>query len=263
MWGDTAGLPYASKPQHARASGRPVRDCTGSPQCVEGRELRISHLYADRVDRCLVALNSHNPPGRPPTVSSRASRTANTSRRPDRHHAHGVQGIGVVDTDSENAIGYTSRGAVQAYVQFQQGMPEGIHRLQQWPVEVFQSIAPPPPQSSKPVMTHVERVAENLCELTPVLWKGRLCHMESIRPGSGGVRGDYYLLVKDAETGEVLTKFAIGYSPLSICSRRRLLRFASGLKTTTGTTSRCSSGFVNWDPQSSSRRRQHIFNSSV
>ena len=39
-------------------------------------------------------------------------------------------------------VRYTTKGKVQAYVQFQQSVPKGFERLGLWPVEVFDRIAP-------------------------------------------------------------------------------------------------------------------------
>ena len=52
----------------------------------------------------------------------------------------------MVDKDSAREISYTIAGDVKAYVQFQQDVPKGIHRLPHWPVEVFESIAPRSPK---------------------------------------------------------------------------------------------------------------------
>ena len=38
---------------------------------------------------------------------------------------------------------YTTKGKVQAYIQFKQPMPEGFQRLGLWPVDLFSRIAPP------------------------------------------------------------------------------------------------------------------------
>ena len=43
---------------------------------------------------------------------------------------------------SKEKIAYTTRGKVQAYVQFQQPVPEGFERLGAWPTALFSTIAP-------------------------------------------------------------------------------------------------------------------------
>ena len=39
-------------------------------------------------------------------------------------------------------VRYTTKGKVQAYVQYEQPVPKGFQRLGLWPVEVFDRIAP-------------------------------------------------------------------------------------------------------------------------
>ena len=41
------------------------------------------------------------------------------------------------------AVSYTTKGKVQAYVQFKQPMPAGFERLGRWPIELFSQMAPP------------------------------------------------------------------------------------------------------------------------
>jgi hypothetical protein len=43
-----------------------------------------------------------------------------------------------------DALSYTTKGKVQAYVQFKQPVPDGFERLGTWPVELFSHMAPPP-----------------------------------------------------------------------------------------------------------------------
>jgi len=41
------------------------------------------------------------------------------------------------------AVSFTTRGKVQAYVQFKQSVPEGFGRLGLWPIDLFSQMAPP------------------------------------------------------------------------------------------------------------------------
>lgn len=41
------------------------------------------------------------------------------------------------------ALSYTTKGKVQAYVQFKQDVPDGFERLGKWPVDLFSRMAPP------------------------------------------------------------------------------------------------------------------------
>jgi hypothetical protein len=44
---------------------------------------------------------------------------------------------------SSNHVTYTTKGEVQAYVQFKQSVPPGFKRLELWPVQLFNEMAPP------------------------------------------------------------------------------------------------------------------------
>lgn len=114
--------------------------------------------------------------------------------------------------DSVKDIAYTTKGAVQAYVQYRQETPPGFLRLDYWPVDVFAAILPPPAPDARPALRERTLVRRDLCEIAPVVWQGRLCHMECVRPASGGTSADYYLRLVDAASGEEMTRFAEGYS---------------------------------------------------
>lgn len=53
------------------------------------------------------------------------------------------------------AVTFSTKGKVQAYVQFRQAVPDGFERLGLWPVDVFEHIAPPKVDS--PVDVGVQR----------------------------------------------------------------------------------------------------------
>jgi len=44
---------------------------------------------------------------------------------------------------ASEAVSYTTKGKVLAYVQFKQPLPEGFERLARWPTELFSQMAPP------------------------------------------------------------------------------------------------------------------------
>ena len=46
-----------------------------------------------------------------------------------------------------DAVSYTAKGAVQAYLQFKSPLPEGFTRLGLWPADLYAQIAPPRPGS--------------------------------------------------------------------------------------------------------------------
>ena len=61
--------------------------------------------------------------------------------RPGRLHPRRLQPLH--PGPDADALTYTTKGKVQAYVQFKQPVPEGFKRLGQWPVELFSQMAPP------------------------------------------------------------------------------------------------------------------------
>ena len=212
-----------------------------------------------------------------------------------------------VDKDSAKDIGYTVSGATQAYVQFTQRVPKGFHRLGHWPVEVFNSILPPMPErrilpsAAKPqpsaslraersnlgqgdgseiaasfgdsllAMTDSggvsEVVSEDMCELSPFEWQGKLHHMECHRPGRGGKLEDYFLLIRDAETGEELARFAQGHGLASIhVQDGKVYAFASRWeeRNWNDVTLFKSSDLEHWEKKVViQQEKEHLFNSSV
>lgn len=121
----------------------------------------------------------------------------------------------MVEKETEGEIRYTTKGDVKCYVQFQQDVPPGFYRLGHFPTEAFQRILPPnlqPPSRFQ----EKELVRRGLCEIAPFVWKGRLYHLECERPGSGGEAKNYYLLIRDAESGRELARFGEGYGLASV-----------------------------------------------
>jgi hypothetical protein len=55
-----------------------------------------------------------------------------------------------------------------------------------------------------------------VCELDPFLWKGRLCHLECIRPGDYGRAEQPHLVIRDWGSGSELARFGSGYSLASV-----------------------------------------------
>ena len=216
-WGDTAGayvrVENASMPDVPDVI---FEECTmASPQCaLKGGNYGFHTYTRVKVDRCrLVTLNFSQPAGTP-TDGIIQSVQNGRYLHVDLHDttAMGYKVFGVaVDKESEDAIGYTTSGATQAYVQFQQEVPTGFHRLQQWPVDAFKTIAPPDPVIRRFELADRELVRRDMCEISGIEWQGRLLHMACVRPARGGAREEYYLELSDVETGEVLARFAHGY----------------------------------------------------
>ena len=51
--------------------------------------------------------------------------------------------------DDGKAVSYTTKGKVQAYVQFKQTVPEGFERINLWPVQLYDALAIPKPGTGK------------------------------------------------------------------------------------------------------------------
>ncbi len=215
-WGDTAGA-YA-RAENSAMPGRPditFQDCVMvGPQCALKAGNFGFHTYTYiSARRCLLAALNFSQPRGTPTDGVIQSVQNGRYLRVDLEDCTlvGYKVFGVmVDKQSEGEIIYTCRGDVKAYVQFQQQVPEGMFRLGWWPAELFAQLAPPHRRPDSPFVSR-ELVRENLCELTPVLWRGRLLHLECVRPGSGGKPEEHFLQFRDAETGQVICQFARGY----------------------------------------------------
>ncbi|MEW6755642.1 MAG: hypothetical protein AB1505_32395 [Candidatus Latescibacterota bacterium] len=218
-WGDTAAA-YVRIENPLMPEGVDVlfEDCTMvSPQCALKAGNYGFHTSSHiRVRGCrLVALNFSQPHGTPTEgiiQSVEHGRYLHVELEDSTLMGFKVFGSAVA-RDSAGQIRYTTRGAVQAYVQFTQEVPAGIHRLGHWPADLLQDLLPPSPPTlpERPALSHREVVRRDLCELTPLVWRERLCHLECVRPGSGGRREDYYLLLREAASGRELARFATGF----------------------------------------------------
>lgn len=220
-WGDTAAA-YV-RVENATMPAQPdavFEDCTlVSPQCALKSSNFGFHTYTHvKVTRCrLIALNFSQPHGTPTDgiiQSVQEGKLLHVDLEDSTLMGYKVFGV-MVQKETAGDIRYTTKGDVKAYVQFQQEVPPGIHRLPDWPVEVFQNLVPPAPQRPSKLRDK-ELVKRDLCELSPFVWRGRLGTMECIRPASGGTASDYYLLLKDAETDQELARCAEGYGLASL-----------------------------------------------
>jgi len=216
-WGDTAGAYVrVENPSKPETTDVVFEDCTMvSPQCaLKGGNYGFHTYMRVKLNRCrLVALNFSQPAGTPTDgiiQSVQNGKYLHVDLEDTTLMGYKVFGV-TVEKDTEKDIGYTTKGAVQAYVQFQQDVPEGFYRLQQWPVEVFQTIVFPQPAVHALKLTERELIRKDMCELSGVVWRERLCHMACVRPAGGGSIEDYYLELTDAETGGELARFAQGY----------------------------------------------------
>ncbi len=271
-WGDTSAA-YVRVENESMPELPDVRfeDCTMvSPQCALKASNFGFHTYTHAaIERCrLIVLNFSQPHGTPSNGIIQSVQNGNllhvdiTDCTLMGYKLFGV----IVDKASADSIDYTTHGDVKAYVQFQQELPKGFLRLPDWPVDVFNHLLPPDPRKPS-VFENEQLLKKDLCEISPFMWKGRLCHMESIRPGSGGVKSDYYLLLKDAETGEELARCAYGYGLASILVEdETVYLFASRWENGTWNDVTCieSKDLKHWDSRIVVKgENEGLFNSSV
>ncbi len=217
-WGDTAAA-YCRVENEAMLERPDIyfEDCTMvSPQCALKAGNYGFHTYTHvKATRCkLIVLNFSQPVGTPSDgiiLSMQNGKYLSLDLEDCTLMGYKVFGV-KVDKDSVGEIQFTTKGDVKAYVQFQQDLPKGFHRLNAWPTDIYSAVAPPPAPAPKSALKKEDAlVARDLCEVTPVIWKGRLCMMECVRPAQGGTRKDYCLLLRDVETGKELARFAEGY----------------------------------------------------
>ncbi len=232
-WGDTAGAYIRVENQKMPDSPDAIfEDCTlVGPQCALKSSNFGFHTYSHiQLSKCqLIALNFSQPAGTP-TDGIIQSVQEGKLLRVDLEDCNlmGYKVFGVIkNKDTVKQIAFTTKGDVKAYVQFQQEVPAGIHRMGGWPVEVFQSIVPKLPPIPT-IFAERQLVRKDLCEVTPFVWKGRLCQMECIRPASGGSGNDYYLVLRDVESGAEFARCGVGYGLASLLvNRDEILVFAS------------------------------------
>ncbi len=179
-----------------------------------------------------------------------------------------LMGYKVFGSGDDGKITYTTKNSVQAYIQFEQEMPEGFFRLGSWPVEMFQTILPPELPHTQTALVREGTIRNDMCEFSPIVWKNRLCLMECVRPGSGGVKSDYYLTIHDVETGEEIAHFAEGYGlAAALVHNDKLYVFASRFENNNwnDVTLFQSSDLKQWESHVVIKQTEseHLFNSSV
>jgi hypothetical protein len=233
-WGDTAGG-YVRVENDAMPDRPDVvfEDCTlVGPQCaLKGGNFGFHTYSRVKLARCrLIVLNFSQPVGTPTKgiiQSVQSGKYLHVDIEDCTLMGYKVFGV-IVEEGTEGEIGYTTKGDVRAYVQFQQEVPPGFFRLAGWPVEAFDSLMPPPTPDGKPKPAARELVYRDMCELSPVIWRGKLAHLECHRPAGGGEAKDYWLVLRDVASGRELALFAEGYSLASaIVSGGTLYVYAS------------------------------------
>lgn len=275
FWGDTSGA-YV-RIENPSMPNRPdiyFEDCTlVGPQCSfkAGNYGFKTSTWAS-LKRCqLVTLNFSQPVGTP------TDGIIQSVQRGEYLHVDledctlmGYKVFGVkVATNTQNEIQYTTKGSVNAYVQFQQDMPKGFLRLGHWPTEAFASLTPPSIRHDPPgLVRETQPILRDVCEVSPVMWQGKLCLMVCVRPASGGTSKDYHLTLRDASSGKELARFAEGYSLASaFVHKHKFYAFASrfGGNSWNDVTQFESSDLVHWKstPIVTQKPKEHLFNSSV
>jgi hypothetical protein len=100
------------------------------------------HYTRVRLKDCrLIVLNFSQPRGTPATGVVRCDLNDGKQCHVDFEDCTlmGFKALGA----RQGEIAYTTRGSNKAYVEFEQTVPRGFERLGLWPVETFESIAPP------------------------------------------------------------------------------------------------------------------------
>lgn len=268
-WGDAAGAyvraEHPAPPDHADAV---FEDCTlaGPDNALQAGNPGYSGFTRVKLKQCqLVCFNFSQPQGKPGTgiiYSTIEGKLLHVDLEDCTLMGYKVFGAGKGD------VSYATKGDVKAYVQFQQTVPKGIHRLGHWPVESFQTILPPvPPPPPRAMLTIDQLNLGNICEASPVVWKDRLALMKCIRPASGGTKADYYLVLEDVETGKQIARFAEGYSlACAFVSQDTFYAFASRYAPDSwnDVTMFKSKDLQTWEHKLVIRQeREHLFNSSV
>jgi len=300
-WGDTAAA-YV-RVENKTMPDRPdvvFEDCTMvSPQCALKAGNYGFHTYSRVLTRrCkLIALNFSQPGGTPTDgviQSVQHGKYLHVDLEDSTLVGYKVFGC-AVNKDTAGEIGHTAKG-VRAYVQFQQDVPKGMHRLGGWPVDVFDDVTAhltPLPLSSErrgenetpsPRLRGEGRgeglirpgrgeglvtlIRRDMCEVSPFIWKGRLRLLECHRPASGGKREEYCLVIRDVETGDEMARFAEGYSlACALAWRGKLRVFASRFENDTwnDVTMFTSADLRTWVSKVVIRQEEgeHLFNSTV
>jgi hypothetical protein len=151
-WGDTAAAYVRIENETMPAEPEIFfEDCTMvSPQCaLKGGNFGFTTFSHVKVTRCrLITLNFSQPQGTPGDgviQSVEHGKYLHVDLEDCTLMGYKVFGVRV-NKETANEIQYTTKGAVQAYVHYQQDMPEGFHRLGHWPVNVFDDVSPIMPE---------------------------------------------------------------------------------------------------------------------
>ncbi|MHB8522515.1 MAG: hypothetical protein ACYDH9_17400 [Limisphaerales bacterium] len=267
-WGDAAGA-YV-RAEHPEMPAHPdvvFEDSTlvGPDNALQAGNPGFAGFTRVKVKNCqLVALNFSQPQGKPSTgviFSTIEGRFLHVDIEDSTLMGCKIFGAGKGD------VSYATTGDVKAYVQFNQDVPKGMHRLGHWPADVFQTILPPAPPVNRHALKAERPESREVCEVAPIVWKNRLTLMKCLRPASGGTKADYRISLEDVETGRELARFAEGYSLASaFVHKGTLYIFASRFESAdwSDVTMFKSRDLKNWEQKVVVKQEgEHLFNSSV
>jgi hypothetical protein len=274
QWGDTSGA-YVRVENQAMPDRPDVvfEDCTMvGPQCsLKGGNYGFKTYTRALARRCrLITLNFSQPQGEPTdgiVQSVQAGKHFHVDFEDCTLMGYKVFGV-KVEKETVGELAYTTKGDCRAYVQFQQEVPKGFHQLTAWPVEAFDALLPPKPEIPRPEPTQGELVRRDLCEVTPIVWDGKLCLMTCVRPGSGGTKEDYWITLTDVASGAEMAHFAQGYSlACAMVNEGTLHVFASRFENNNwnDVTHFWSTDLKTWESKVAITQNpaEHLFNSSV
>ncbi|MBN2292762.1 MAG: hypothetical protein JXM70_10075 [Pirellulales bacterium] len=160
-WGDAAGAYVRGEnPMKHDYPDAVFEDCIliGPDNALQSGNPGFDGYTVVKLKNCkLISLNFSQPHGQPSTGI-----IYSTMKGPLLHvdledcllmgykvFGSGGQQFGCGARPDGGPISYTTKGRVQAYVQYRQAVPKGIERLRFWPVEAFESMAPPRPDTYK------------------------------------------------------------------------------------------------------------------
>lgn len=268
-WGDAAGAyvraEHPEMPDHPDAV---FEDCTlvGPDNALQAGNPGYAGFTRVGLKNCrLISLNFSQPQGKPGTgviYSTIEGRFLHVDLEDCTLMGCKVLGAG------KGEVSYSTKGDVKAYVQFQQEVPKGMHRLSHWPAAAFATLLPATDYRSSPRsdLRIDEPDLGPVCEAAPVIWKERPAVMKCVRPASGGAAQDYSLSLVDEKAGE-LARFAEGHSlACAYVHQQTFYAFASrfGADGWNDVTLFKSSDLKTWESKVVVKQEnEHLFNSSV
>ena len=273
-WGDASGA-YV-RVENASMPDRPdavFEDCTlVGPQCsLKAGNYGFKTYTHVGLKRCrLITLNFSQPQGTPTDgIVQSVEHGKYLWADFEDCTVMGYKVFGVkVNKGTEGEIKFTAKGGSRAYVQFEQEVPKGFLLLDHWPAEIFQGLTPPQLKRAAVPLEKSGIIYRDMCEVSPVVWKDRLCLLACVRPAHGGTVEDYYLSLRDAETGNEVARFAVGYSlACAFVNEGMLYAFASRYEKEdwNDVTVFRSSDLKSWESSRVIEQEptEHLFNSTV